>query len=312
MRSLRALRALAMTAKEVALAMTAKESALAMTAKESALAMTAKEVALAMTAKESALALTAGRSALMMTGLALVLASPVTAQSLRSRIEGAPDGLVRISYAGKPGICGNGEGSIHRRSNRDDGWERDCDDGPVRVALDLSGGQVRSVRTYVGGRWGAAPGRVTDLGPVGASEAATFFITLAERSERIKGDPILAAVIADSTTIWPALLRIGRNTTVARETRKQAVFWLSQEAGEEATRGLAELAEDARQDQDVREQAVFALSQLPREQGVPSLIKVARTNGDPDIRRKAIFWLGQSEDPRALALFEELLTRGRN
>ena len=31
--------------------------------------------------------------------------------------------------------------------------------------------------------------------------------------------------------------------------------------------------------------------------------------GDPEIRRKALFWLGQSEDPRALALFEELLTR---
>jgi hypothetical protein len=33
-----------------------------------------------------------------------------------------------------------------------------------------------------------------------------------------------------------------------------------------------------------------------------------RTHRDPDIRRRAIFWLGQSNDPRALALFEELLT----
>jgi hypothetical protein len=239
-------------------------------------------------------------------------AGPLAAQSLRTRIEAAPDGLVRISYAGKPGLCGNGEGSIHRRSSRDDGWERDCDDGPVRVALDLRGGQVRSVRTYVGGRWTSATGPVTDLGPVSAPEAAGYFLTLAERPERLKGDPILAAVIADSATTWPALLRIGRNTTVARETRKQAVFWLSQEASEEATRGLAELAEDARQDQDVREQAVFALSQLPHEQGVPALIKVARTSGDPDVRRKAIFWLGQSEDPRAMALFEDLLTKGRD
>jgi hypothetical protein len=27
------------------------------------------------------------------------------------------------------------------------------------------------------------------------------------------------------------------------------------------------------------------------------------------LRRKAIFWLGQSDDPRALSLFEELLTK---
>jgi len=42
---------------------------------------------------------------------------------------------------------------------------------------------------------------------------------------------------------------------------------------------------------------------------VPALIRIAKENKDPDLRRKAIFWLGQSDDPRALALFEELLTR---
>jgi HEAT repeat protein len=54
---------------------------------------------------------------------------------------------------------------------------------------------------------------------------------------------------------------------------------------------------------------VFALSQLPRDQGVPKLLEIARTHQDPRVRKKAIFWLGQSDDPRALALFEELLTR---
>ena len=33
------------------------------------------------------------------------------------------------------------------------------------------------------------------------------------------------------------------------------------------------------------------------------------TNKDPEIRKKALFWLGQSHDPRALDLFEELLTK---
>ncbi len=54
---------------------------------------------------------------------------------------------------------------------------------------------------------------------------------------------------------------------------------------------------------------MFALSQRPRDEGVPVLIRIARSHRDPKIRRRAIFWLGQSEDPRALALFEELLTR---
>jgi hypothetical protein len=29
--------------------------------------------------------------------------------------------------------------------------------------------------------------------------------------------------------------------------------------------------------------------------------------GDPELRKTALFWLGQSEDPRALGLFEEIL-----
>ncbi len=62
---------------------------------------------------------------------------------------------------------------------------------------------------------------------------------------------------------------------------------------------------------DVKESAVFALSQQPRDAGVPALIRIARTHPSPGVRKKALFWLGQSEDPRALALFEEILTERR-
>ena len=37
--------------------------------------------------------------------------------------------------------------------------------------------------------------------------------------------------------------------------------------------------------------------------------RIARTHRDPAIRKKALFWLGQSEDPRAITLFQELLTK---
>jgi len=37
------------------------------------------------------------------------------------------------------------------------------------------------------------------------------------------------------------------------------------------------------------------------------LIQVARNNRNPAVRKQAMFWLGQSSDPRALAFFEELL-----
>ena len=106
------------------------------------------------------------------------------------------------------------------------------------------------------------------------------------------------------------LLAIAKNTAAPTSNRKDAVFWLSQEAGDAATKGLSELADDEGQDREVRDQAVFALSQLPNDKGVPILIRLARFNKDPLVRRKALFWLGQSDDPRALALFEEILTKG--
>ena len=40
---------------------------------------------------------------------------------------------------------------------------------------------------------------------------------------------------------------------------------------------------------------------------MPALIRIARTNREPELRKTALFWLGQSEDPRAISLFEELL-----
>jgi len=54
---------------------------------------------------------------------------------------------------------------------------------------------------------------------------------------------------------------------------------------------------------------VFALSQLPKDEGVPKLIELARTNKNAEVRKQAFFWLGQSKDPRAVAFFEEVLLK---
>ena len=59
----------------------------------------------------------------------------------------------------------------------------------------------------------------------------------------------------------------------------------------------------------VKKRAVFALSQLPGNEGVPLLIELARTHGNREIRKQAMFWLGQSGDPRATSFFEEVLRR---
>ncbi len=261
----------------------------------------------------------------------VLLGGPAVAQRLGARVAAAADGTVRLSFAARPGVCGDGHSVIALeciggkcgrgrwgrtitldRGFDDDEVEYDCEPGPVRVSLRVRAGRVQSLRTYVGGRWITPPrdAAVTDLGTTSAREAVDFLLGLATREDSRAGEEaILPATLADSVIVWPMLLKLARDDRAPARTRHQAVFWLGQAAGEAATQDLTDLVDDADVDRDVKEQAVFALSQQPREAGVPALIRIARTHPESGVRRKALFWLGQSGDPRALTLFEELLTK---
>jgi HEAT repeats len=248
-------------------------------------------------------------------GLVLCVATAAAQGTIAARVAAAPDGEVRIAFAARPGICGEGDCiSTHHgrmRFSTDVEWDVECDDGPVRVVLNVRDHVPLALHTYVGGHWRppASGATVTDLGTVGASEAASFLLGLAHTAPSSVGsDAILPATLADSATIWPALAGLARDASRPQRTREQAVFWLGQAAGD-VTASLDSLAVDDSVDRQVREQAVFALSQRPRDEGVPALIQIAKTNHDPEIRRKALFWLGQSGDPRAVDLFEQILTK---
>jgi hypothetical protein len=235
---------------------------------------------------------------------------------LASRIAAAPEGEVWMRFASRPGVCGSENGISTSRSRdqvivhdgRDGRWE--CIEGPVIVALERRGGQVQKVRMRVARAWSMeGRGRVTDLGMVGAKEASDWLLALAERSSygNVGEEAIVPATLADSVTTWPALLRLTRNTALPERTRRSAVFWLGQQAGDRVTRELSAYVSENDDDREVRKHAVFALSQRPRDEAVPELVRIARTHRDPEIRKTAMFWLGQTNDPRAVALFEEIL-----
>jgi HEAT repeat protein len=62
-------------------------------------------------------------------------------------------------------------------------------------------------------------------------------------------------------------------------------------------------------DTEVKKKAVFAVSQMPDSEGVPVLIQVVKNNRNPVVRKEAMFWLGQSHDPRALEFIASILER---
>jgi hypothetical protein len=239
--------------------------------------------------------------------LLALAAAPATsaAQSLADRAE-VRDGKVRLSYATRPDVCGDGE-NIHITRSTDD-WVGECDHGPARIVLEWRAGALANARTYVGGRWREAGAEVTDLGTVPAAQAANYLLDLAARTPAGVGKKLVfPATLADSVEVWPRLVTMARERDLPRETRKSAIFWLGQAAGDKAVGALGDLARQGGDDVDVQEHAVFALSQLKDGGGVDALLEIARGHENAKVRKSAMFWLAQSEDPRAVTLFEELL-----
>jgi len=110
-----------------------------------------------------------------------------------------------------------------------------------------------------------------------------------------------------SPRVTADLTKLGDSDKSAH-VRSQAWFWLAQtEAAGVETPILAALRKDA--DDAVREQAVFALSQLPDERATKALIAVAEDRSLPrEQRKRAVFWLSQSDSDSARAYLEKVLS----
>jgi hypothetical protein len=155
---------------------------------------------------------------------------------------------------------------------------------------------------------------VSTLTGIGVDESVAWLAALIRSADTTSSRlnvvhmPALTAVAlhpgAAANELLIALARSDQRTRV----RGQALFWLSQRAGDEALGTIARAVSDD-PELEVKRRAVFALSQLPRGEGVPLLIDLARTHRIPEVRRQAMFWLGQSRDRRAVDFFEQILRR---
>ena len=145
--------------------------------------------------------------------------------------------------------------------------------------------------------------RLIWLGAVdsGASLAALELLLDADR------DDALAAVAFHADPRADAILeRRALDRTASREERQQAMFWAANARGPSGYR-LVERILSSDPSGDIREQAVFALSQL--EDGTDWLLDLVRSDRGVETKRRALFWLGQSDDPRALQEIEKILDR---
>ncbi len=226
--------------------------------------------------------------------------------ALTTRIDAVQNGRVRLTFATRPGVCGNGNGwSRTRPGNTNESWgsrdiEVSCEAGPARVVVVRVNGETTEIRASVGGRWRADTG-VTDLGNISANVAGQWLLQTAEfGADQPAREAMSAITLTDSLDGAQVLLRIARNEKRSADVRTQAMFWLGEVAGDKATATLDSVAYEAG-DRDVRKQAIFAMSRRPPEEAISNLLRMSETLPDRELRKTAIFWLARSKDPRALA-----------
>lgn len=141
-----------------------------------------------------------------------------------------------------------------------------------------------------------------------SQEIISFLRELARNDpqQKIREKAIFSISQLPADRARPVLIEFARSGADT-DTRTKAIFWLSQmPPSAELVDLLKGLVFDDKQKQ-VQEKALFSLAQMDENSGIAALIDVAKNHPDLSIRKKAIFWLGQSKDSRAVKAIEEIL-----
>ncbi|MEP7344349.1 MAG: HEAT repeat domain-containing protein [Gemmatimonadaceae bacterium] len=254
----------------------------------------------------------------------LVLAAPLAlvtqalGAQLARKVDGANSGNVEFTFAGRPGVCGDGRTFVRVdgdfwMGHFNDNARAECEPGPVRVVIVRVDREPIRVESYVGPV--AHDSLSTDVGRVAAGDAASYLMQLATSAEgRVARDALTAASLADSAQITRQLLAIARDQTKSRELRRSALSWaVRPRAGsglpmDEGLKVLTTIANDVNEQQSMRQQATSQLGRFERGEGIPTLITMAQRDADPWLARQALETLNRSGDPRARRAVRDFVT----
>jgi HEAT repeat protein len=143
----------------------------------------------------------------------------------------------------------------------------------------------------------------------GASSADfTFLRSLFDRvtSEKLKDQVLFSVSQRESWDGTRWLLEKARDEGQPMEVRRKAVFWAGQ--GHASVADITALYKSAR-DERLREHVIFVLSQRHEEAATSALISIARDDSDREMRKKALFWLAQKDDPRVTKFITDMVIR---
>jgi HEAT repeat protein len=124
-------------------------------------------------------------------------------------------------------------------------------------------------------------------------------------SQRLKEQVLMSVAQSGSADNRRWLLDVATDSKQDVDVRKKALFW----AGQSGLPIADLMAMYGRlSERELKEQVIFVLSQRSESAATDKLIDIAKHDPDVELRKKAIFWLGQRDDPRVRQLLEELIT----
>jgi TolA-binding protein len=155
------------------------------------------------------------------------------------------------------------------------------------------------------------------LGQQRSAENATFLRNLFDRlaaapagsnGENIRQKILfsLSQMRGQGNDQW--LMQVAADSKHSVETRKQAIFSAGQ-----AGVSTAELVAlyPRLNERELKEQLIWVLSEKRDEAAFTRLMQIAKSDPDRELRKKAIFWLGQSNDPRVKDFLLEIINGPR-
>ncbi len=88
------------------------------------------------------------------------------------------------------------------------------------------------------------------------------------------------------------------------EVREQAVFWIAQYDNPKVLDLMKKIANED-ESEDMREKAIFGLYMIDTDESIDELIELARNSNSMHVRKQSIFWLGQTASQKAATALNE-------
>jgi hypothetical protein len=175
----------------------------------------------------------------------------------------------------------------------------------IRVYARFTKGRLDRLRTLAADCPVETRTPVQDLPGIRADDSVRWLMSLADRDD-LDHEVLTSLAVHEGALALDSLRSVARADTRA-ETRQHALFWLAQRGSADADSVIvASLRNDP--DGGVREHALFALSMLPDDRASRSLIAAAEDRSlSREQRKRALFWLAQSESPMAQDYLDRVL-----